>query len=186
MTRGSRATLISLGVLLALLIASNIAAALFADRFGVGMLDLDGASSLVGPGPAELPPPGPDRVHAILALYSEAATTTHIALTLSLDILLPVAGTVFGVIATRNLRAVLGAPQAVATVGAILAVAYGLSDLLENALEVLLLSGATATWMASALAGLHVVKNVLIMVLLGYVTLGYAYAGIRRRRRPGM
>jgi hypothetical protein len=136
--------------------------------------------------PAGLPAPGSDRVEAILDLYSSGAAGAHIALTLTLDLLFPVAGVLFGWIASRNLRAVLGAPAVVAGIGIVLAIGYGLSELTENLLELLLLADAGSPWMAAAVAGLHLVKNAFAAPLLAYVGVGYLLAlgrVIARRRK---
>jgi len=181
---GSRATLVVLGAFLALGIVNNLAAAAFAGRFGVGLLDLDGGSSVLSPGgPAGLPESGPDRVGAILDRSPAGATGVHVLLTLTLDLLFPVAGVLFGVIASRNLRPVLGAPRVVARIGVALAVGYGVSELLENTLEVLLLSGPSSAWAAAAVAALHVGKNALAGALLALLATGYLTAGALRLSR---
>jgi hypothetical protein len=191
--RGARATLAALGAFLALGTLNNIAAALFAGRFGIGLLDLDGGASVVSPGsPVVLPEPGPARVQEILHLYSSGATQAHLFITLTLDLLFPIAGVLFGVIASRNLRSVLRAPAAIAAIGVALAICYGLSELVENTFEVLLLSGTLLPWLTGAVGMSHILKNALAGPLLAYIGIGYSIAGVlrlahlvRSRRRRG-
>ena len=138
-------------------------------------------------GPPGLAASGPGRVVGILALYTDAAASTHVLLTLTLDLLFPVAGVVFGWIASRNLRAVLSAGRAIAIVGIVLSIGYGVSELAENALELSLLLGATGTPVAGGAAATHVIKNGIAGLLLAYIAAGYGIAYVRRRmRRPAM
>ena len=189
MQRQPARTLALLAVVVGLAVVSNLAAAAFASAFGVGLLDLDGGRNLLNPAaPTWLPEAGPKRVAAIVSHYSASAVRDHVAFTLTLDVLFPAAGVVFGWVASRNLAGVLNT-RWLAFAGIGLASAYGLSELLENGTEVALLLGADSPFLQHALTVLHAAKSALSGLLLAYLAAGYVIAlllRLMRRRRANM
>jgi hypothetical protein len=172
-----RLTLVSLGALVLLGVINNVAAALFANTFGIGLLDLNGGTSLIQSSPPDgFPAPGPAQVAAILAAYPPNAAAAHVAFTLTLDILLPAAVVTFGWAASRTLTVVFHRPRPIAAVGIIFSIGYGLGELMENAVELALLSGNGTPLLMTALPGLHIFKSVIAGLLLVFLAVGYLTA----------
>jgi hypothetical protein len=139
------------------LLAANIMSTVFWHLAGgVGELDLDGGANLFHAATKiPLPPAGtPQRLIAIVHAYPASAVALHTWLTCSLDFVLPPTVALLAWVTLRwSANRVSGTPRTILTItGGVLAVAYLLADWTENVLELLLLTGVSATATAKPIA----------------------------------
>ena len=138
---------LTVGLFVALMAVSNIAASLFWDfTGGLGLLDLDGGRNIAQPeAGVELSAQGtPERISELLGLYSSEARGVHAAITLTLDLVFPLALALSGVAVTRWFAGrLIRGRRAVLIAGAVIAWTYAAVDWSENLVELLLLAGAS-------------------------------------------
>lgn len=176
-----RGVVAALAVMAGALVAVNVLATIFYTRNGGhGLLDLGGGRNAT----ASRSGFTPDDVHALMSAWGPGGRRGQLLFTLTGDVLLPLTVFAFAALALRYGATRLGAPSRSRSLLLIPPAAYLLSDYLENALIVTLVTGypTRLNRIAAVLEWVHIVKDATSAIAMLAVLVTLALVALQRGR----